>query len=102
MPAGRYFAYLLTMAAVTYLVRMLPLAAVRGRVRGRFLHSFLYYIPYAVLGAMTFPAVFTSAGSVPASLCGLAAAMVLGLMGKNLLTVAVAACLGAFLGGLLF
>ena len=98
----RFFLYLLVMAGVTYLVRMLPLAFIRGKLKSRFLKSFLYYVPYAVLGAMTFPAVFYATGSVPASLCGLAGAMALGLMGKGLLTVAVAACVCAFLGGLVF
>ncbi len=97
-----FFLYLLVMAGVTYLIRMVPLALVRGKIRSRFLRSFLHYIPYAVLGAMTFPAVFTSAGGVGASLCGLAVALVLGLMEKGLLTVAMAACAAAFLGSFLF
>lgn len=93
---------LLVMAVVTYLIRMLPLAAIRGKVKSVFLQSFLYYVPYAVLGAMTFPAVFTATGSVPASVCGTVAAVVLGWMGKSLLTVAAAACVVAFLAGLIF
>ena len=96
-----YFLYLLVMAGVTYLIRMLPLAAIRGRIRSRFVQSFLHYVPYAVLGAMTFPAVLGSTGHVAGSLCGLAAALILGWMGKGLLTVAVAACACAFLGQLL-
>lgn len=67
MDWSRFLTYLLVMAGVTYLIRMLPLAAIRGRVRSVFLQSFLYYVPYAVLGAMTFPAVFsaTAAGFRP-------------------------------------
>ena len=60
MDWSRFLTYLLVMAGVTYLIRMLPLAAIRGRVRSVFLQSFLYYVPYAVLGAMTFPAVFSA------------------------------------------
>ena len=49
--------YLLTgiavMAAITYLVRVLPMAIFRKRIRSRFVQSFLYYVPYAVLSAMT-------------------------------------------------
>jgi len=93
---------LLVMAVVTYLIRMLPLAAIRGKVKSVFLQSFLYYVPYAVLGAMTFPAVFSSTGSLPASLAGTIAALALGWMGKSLLTVAVAACTVAFLAGMIF
>ncbi len=100
MDNAAFIPYVLVMAGVTYLVRMLPLAAVRGRIKSRFIRSFLHYVPYAVLGAMTFPAAFTCAGSVPASLCGLAAAIALGWMKKGLLTVAVAACAAAYLAGL--
>lgn len=101
MDSRAYFLYLLTMAGVTYLIRALPFVAVRGRIRSRFIQSFLYYVPYAVLGAMTFPAVLGSTGHLAGSLCGLAAALVLGWMGKGLLTVAVAACACAYLGQLL-
>ena len=97
----RFLIYLLVMAGVTYLIRMLPLAAIRGRVRSAFLQSFLYYVPYAVLGAMTFPAVFSATGSLPGALAGTLAALALGWMGKGLLTVAAAACAAAFLAGLL-
>ena len=93
---------LLVMAIVTYLIRMLPLAAIRGKVKSVFLQSFLYYVPYAVLGAMTFPAVFSATGSLPASLAGTVAALILGWMEKSLLTVAAAACIVSFLVGLIF
>ena len=74
MDRSRFLVYLLVMAGVTYLIRMLPLAAIRGRVRSVFLQSFLYYVPYAVLGAMTFPAVFSATGSWFSALAGTLAA----------------------------
>ena len=92
MDWSRFLTYLLVMAGVTYLIRMLPLAAIRGRVRSVFLQSFLYYVPYAVLGAMTFPAVFSATGSWFSALAGTLAALVLGWMEKGLLTVAAVAC----------
>lgn len=95
-----FIRYLLVMAVVTYLIRMLPLAAFRGRVKSVFLQSFLYYVPYAVLGAMTFPAVFESTGSFVSALCGTLAALALSWFGKGLLTVAAAACAVAYLAGL--
>lgn len=101
MDNSRFFAYLLVMAGVTYLIRMLPLAAIRGRIRSPFLQSFLHYVPYAVLGAMTFPAVFTCTGNVATSLVGLAVGLVLGLLEKSLLTVAVATCAAAYLASLI-
>jgi len=97
-----FLIYLLVMAGVTYLIRMLPLAAIRGRVKSVFLQSFLYYVPYAVLGAMTFPAVFSATGSLPTALAGTVVALVLGWMEKSLLTVAALACTAAFVMGLIF
>ena len=88
-------------AGVTYLIRMLPLAAIRSKVKSPFVRSFLYYVPYAVLGAMTFPAVFSATGSLTASAIGAAVALVLGWMGKSLLTVAAAACVAALAAGML-
>ncbi len=93
--------YLLVMAGLTYLIRMLPLAAIRGRVISVFLKSYLYYVPYAVLGAMTFPAVFSATGNWVTALAGTLAALVLGWFGKSLLTVAAVACAVAFVTGLL-
>ncbi|MCI5848135.1 MAG: AzlD domain-containing protein [Clostridiales bacterium] len=101
MSWSKYIPYVLVMAGVTYLIRMLPLAAIRGKVKSRFLQSFLFYVPYAVLGAMTFPAVFSSTGNVYTALAGTVAALVLGWMGKSLLTVAAASCLAVFVCGLL-
>ena len=97
-----FLIYLLVMAGVTYLIRMIPLAAIRGKVRSVFLQSFLYYVPYAVLGAMTFPAVFSATGNWLTSLAGTVAAVLLGWMERSLLTVAAVACMTAFVTGLIF
>ena len=96
-----FLIYLLVMAGVTYLIRMLPLAAIRGKVRSVFLQSFLYYVPYAVLGAMTFPAVFSATGNWITALAGTIAALILGWMEKGLVTVAAVACVVAFLTGMI-
>ena len=88
------------MAGVTYLIRMLPLAVFQRKIRSRFVRSFLYYIPYAVLSAMTVPAIFTSTGNWISSAVGCAAAVALGFMGKKLLTVALAACGAAYVAEL--
>ncbi|MDD3409645.1 MAG: AzlD domain-containing protein [Eubacteriales bacterium] len=101
METATFFLYLLVMAGVTYLIRMLPLVFVRREIKSPFLRSFLHYVPYAVLGAMTFPAVFGAAGALGPSLCGLAVAVALGLMEKGLLTVAVAACAAAYAASLI-
>ena len=81
-----FFVYLAVMAAVTYIVRALPLLLVRGKIKNRFIRSFLHYVPYSVLSAMAFPAIFFSTGSVISAVVGCAVATVLALLGKNLIT----------------
>ena len=87
-----YLPYLIVMAGVTYLIRMLPLTLLRKPLKSRFLKSFLRYVPYAVLGAMTFPDVLYSTGSMATAACGVVVAVILAWRGKSLLTVAIAAC----------
>ena len=94
------FLYMLVMAGVTYLVRMIPFTLFRRKIRSRFFRSFLHYIPYAVLSAMTIPAIFYSTGSVPTSIVGTVVAVVLAYMGKPLIVVALAASAAALLAGL--
>lgn len=85
------------MALVTYLIRMLPLAAFRKKIKSRFALDFLYYVPYAVLAAMTIPAVFYSSNGIVSAAAGFLVAVVLAFFEKGLLTVAVCACAGVFL-----
>ena len=92
MKWSAFLPYLAVTAGVTYLIRMLPMAVFRKEIRNRFVRSFLAYIPYAVLGAMTFPDVFYSTGDMRTAICGVAVALLLAWRGRSLLTVAVAAC----------
>ena len=55
-----FFLYLLILSGSTYLIRAIPFACVKRTIENTFIRSFLYYIPYAVLAAMTFPAVIYS------------------------------------------
>ena len=88
-----FFPYLLVMAGVTYLIRMLPLTVFRKEIKSVFVKSFLHYVPYAVLGAMTFPDVMYSTGSLWTALVGLVVAIIMAWRGRSLLTVAIGACL---------
>jgi len=92
-----FFLYLAVMAGVTYLIRMLPLVLVKKKVENGFIRSFLFYVPYAVLGAMTVPAVFYATSSVFSAAAGLGVALVLALCRKGLLTVAVGATMAVYL-----
>lgn len=92
MNIKEYFAFLLVMAVVTYLVRAVPFVVFKNKIENKFFKSFLAYVPYAVLGAMTFPAVFTSTGSVISAVVGCVVAIFLAFKEKSLLTVALSAC----------
>ncbi len=89
---AKFIPYLIVMAGVTYLVRMLPLVLVRKKFENRFVLSFLYYVPYAVLGVMTVPAVFYSTGSIITASVGFVAALIMANFEKSLITVAGTAC----------
>lgn len=102
---SKYILYIMVMAGVTYFIRMLPLTFFQKEIKNTFIQSFLFYVPYAVLGAMTFPAIFTSAGTsnaeIIASCMGCAVALMLAYKGKNLLTVAICACVVVYITGIL-
>ena len=85
------------MAGVTYLVRMLPLVLFKKKIQNRFIRSFLAYVPYAVLAAMTFPAVLYSTASPLSAVIGLITAILLAYWGKGLLTVALGGVATVFL-----
>ena len=93
------FVYIAVMAGVTYLIRVIPFTMFRNKIKSPFFRSFLHYIPYAVLSAMTIPAIFTSTGSVVTSLVGTAVAVVLAYFGKPLIVVALAASAAALVTG---
>ncbi|MBR6403912.1 MAG: AzlD domain-containing protein [Eubacterium sp.] len=92
-----FFIYLAIMAVTTYLIRVLPFALVRNQIQNRFIRSFLYYIPYAVLTAMTIPAIFTATSSVISAAVGLFVAVILAVKGKSLTVVALISCLAVYL-----
>ena len=91
------YLYILVMAGVTYLIRMLPLALFRKEITSPFVKSFLYYVPYACLAAMTFPAILFSTASVISALAGFAVALIVAYREKSLLTVALCACAAVFI-----
>lgn len=97
----KLFVYIAVMACVTYLIRVIPFTLFRKKIRSPFFRSFLYYIPYAVLSAMTIPAIFTSTGSIVTSLVGTAVAVILAYFGKPLIVVALAASLAALVTGVI-
>ncbi len=85
------------MAIVTYLIRVTPMVLIRKKIKNRWIKSFLYYVPYTVLSAMTFPAVLYSTSSFVSAATGSLVAIVLAYTKRSLLTVAVGAALAAFI-----
>jgi branched-subunit amino acid transport protein len=88
---------IIVMTTVTWLPRMLPLILVRRRIENIFVRSFLFYVPYAVLAAMTVPAIFYATSSVWSALAGLVTALILGWFRRSLLTVALGASLAVYI-----
>ena len=82
------YLYIFAMALTTYLIRVLPLTIFRKPIRSRFLRSFLYYVPYCCLTAMTFPAILSSTASILSGAAALIVAVILAYRGKSLIVVA--------------
>ncbi len=101
MPYAEFFIYLLVMAGVTYLVRMIPLVLVRRKIQNRFVLSFLHYIPIAVLSVMTVPAIFYASSSVLTALAGFVVALIFAYFEKSLLQVAAFSCAAVLIAELL-
>ena len=95
--SGNIYIYILVMALVTYLIRMIPMTLIRGKIKNRTLRSFLYYVPYVTLGAMTVPSVFYATQSMISAAAGFVTALVLSYKNRSLLTVAAGACAVVFL-----
>lgn len=93
--------YIAIMALITYLIRVLPITVFRKKITSQWLCSFLYYVPYAVLAALTFPAIFTATGDVMTSAVGTVVALVLAYFDLGLVIVAVGAVTGALIAGFL-
>ena len=91
------YIYILAMAVTTYLIRMLPLTVFRKPVRSRFIKSFLHYVPYACLTAMTFPAILYDTTYILSGAAALVIAVLLAFRGKSLLTVSLASCATVFI-----
>lgn len=92
--------YIAVMAIVTYFIRMIPFTAFRKKINSPFIKSFLYYIPYGVLSAMTIPAIFYSTGDMTTAVIGTVVAVVLAYFKLPLIVVALSATAAAYITGL--
>ena len=93
--------YILVMAGVTYLIRMIPFTLFRKEIKSRYIKSLLFYLPYAVLSAMTIPAIFYSTGNLTTAIVGTVVAVIVAYFDKPLIVVALSAAASALVTGLI-
>ena len=91
------YIYIFVMAAVTFLIRVLPLTLIRKKITNKTLRSFLYYVPYVTLAVMTFPAIIEATNSVISGVAALIVGILLAYFGVSLFSVAVFSCAVVFI-----
>jgi Predicted membrane protein len=97
MSLSKAFVAVLLMALVTYIPRVLPISIFRRKIKSRYIKSFLNYVPYAVLGSLTFPDIFYSTGNLITAVCGTVIALILAYFEKSLVVVAIGAIITVYL-----
>ena len=85
------------MALASYLPRFIPITFLKKKIKSKYVQSFLFYMPYAVLAALTFPAIFYATGNIYTAIIGTAIALILSFFKVNLAIVAVV-CVAAVFG----
>lgn len=93
----QFFSYLIIIVLSTYLIRVIPFVAIRKQIKNPFINSFLYYIPYTILAAMTFPFAFYVTSSMVSAIIGIICAILVSLKTKNLTIVAICGCVGVLI-----
>lgn len=91
------YIYIMVMAIVTYLIRLLPLTLIRKEITNTFIRSFLYYVPFVTLTVMTFPAILSATNSMYSALVALIVAVILAYRGGSLFQVSIFACLVVYI-----
>lgn len=97
MVRAEFFVYLLVMAGITYLIRMIPAVFMKKKITNKYVISFLHYMPYAVLAVMTVPAIFYASGSIWSGIIGFAVGITIAYFNGDLFKVAIATCASTFL-----
>lgn len=91
------YLYILTMAGITYLIRLIPLTLIQKEIKNVYIQSFLYYVPFVTLAVMTFPAILNSTATIWSALGGFITAIILAWHGNSLFKVSFVACLAVFI-----
>lgn len=90
------YLYILVMAGVTYLIRLIPLTLLKRDISNVYIKTFLYYVPFVTLAVMTFPAILDATANTWSALGGFAAAVILAYQGSSLFKVSAVACIAVF------
>ena len=93
--------YIAIMVVVVNVIRILPVTLIRGRIKNRFIRSFLYYVPYVTLSVMTFPAIIEATQMPMAGIAALAIGILAAWFGLGLFPVAAICCITVFIIGAL-
>ena len=91
-----FYMYVLVMAGVTWLIRVIPLVLIRKEINNKFIKSFLYYVPYVTLSIMTFPAIIDATNSIWSGIAALIVGVLLAYFVSSLFTVSVMSCVTVF------
>ena len=91
------YIYILIIADITYLIRLLPLTLIRREIKSTFIKSFLYYVPYVTLSVMTFPAILSATANVWSATAGFIVALILAYYRKSLIQVSLVSCAVVFI-----
>ena len=94
------YLYILVMAAVTYLIRVLPLTLIKKEIKNKTVRSFLFYVPYVTLAVMTFPAILTVTDNIWAGAAALIAGIIAAWLSRDLFVTAITCCVAVFLVGM--
>ncbi|UWG95664.1 AzlD domain-containing protein [Dehalobacter sp. DCM] len=95
--SANVYLYIVVMALVTYLIRLIPLTILRKEIKNIYIKSFLYYVPYVTLAVMTFPAILSATKSLWSGLAGFISAMILAYCKQGLFKVSLIACIIVFM-----
>lgn len=90
------YIYLLAAALTIFAIRALPLTLIQKEIKNRFIRSFLYYVPYVTLSAMTFPAILSATSSWVSGTAAFAAAVIAAWIDGNLFKVALISCIAVY------
>lgn len=90
------YLYIFVAAFVSCLIRVLPLTLIRGKIKNKFIRSFLYYVPYVTLAVMTFPAIIAAPQVPLAGILALIAGILASWKGMNMLGIAALCCAVVF------